>query len=87
MSSDATLDLLLADAKRLGLTPAEYEREFRVILHTGNSPSPAAQRIRRHEVLSGLMADEDIGIAMSNEKRRAETRRLPRNILPPDDCD
>jgi hypothetical protein len=86
MSTDSTLDFLLADAKRLGLTPAEYEREFHVILHDGDRPSPAAQRIRRHEVLSGLMTEEDIGIAYANEKRRANARRR-RAILPPNDCD
>ena len=86
MSSDATLDFLLADAKRLGLTPAEYEREFHVILHTGSRPSPAAQRVRRHEIASGLMRDEDIGYRTDKEKRREDTRRDDFD-LGPNDCD
>ena len=88
MTRDPTLDFLLADAKRLGLTPAEYEREFRVILSDeGDRPSAAAQRIRRHERRSGLMGEDDITIAKHSEKRRVLTRRFSRDVLPPNDCD
>lgn len=87
MSNDLTLDFLLEDAKRLGLTPAEYEQEYKVILHDGSRPSPAAQRNRRHEVLSGLMTEDDIGVATANEKRRATARRRRVITMPPNDCD
>ena len=46
---EPALDLLLGDAQALGLSPTEYERKFDLILNEGHMPSPAAQRIRRHD--------------------------------------
>ena len=76
MTADPALEWFLADAKRLGLTPAEYERRFSVILTIdGDRPSPAANRIRRHEVPAGTVTEDDLGLARHKEKRRATARR------------
>jgi hypothetical protein len=79
MTADPALEWFLEDAKSQGLTHAEYERRYGVILvPDGDRPSPAAARIRRHEVLAGSMTPDDLGRAAHNEKRRAEARRKSR---------
>lgn len=76
MNADPALEWFLQDAKRLGLTPAEYERRFSIILtDDGDRPSPAAARVRRHEVPAGTVTDDDMGLARHKEKRRVVTRR------------
>lgn len=88
MTADNALAWFIEDAKRLGLSLAEYERRFGVILYDqGPMLGPTAQRIRRNEVRGGGMNDSDFAIAAHNEKRRANARREPHDILPPNDCD
>lgn len=69
------LDWFLADAKAQGLSLAEYERKYGIVLEGFRFPNPAEQRIRRHEVSGGLMSDEDYRQAEHVEKRRAVARR------------
>ena len=67
---ETALDFFLADAARLGMTPGEYEREFGVILDDPGIVSAATQRIRRHELSSGLMSPDDLALARHQEGRR-----------------
>jgi hypothetical protein len=69
--SDEALVFFRADAKRLGISEAEYERRFGVILRSGG---PAAQRIRRNEVLGGLMHEDDLGRTALGERIRQSVR-------------
>lgn len=88
MNDDPALDWFLEDAKRQGLTLTEYERRYAIILDMDSDrPSPAAQRIRRHEVSGGLMTDDAIAIARQSEERRLIGRRSSWATLPPDDCE
>lgn len=66
-----------ADAARLGMTVAEYERAFGVRLDGG----PAESRTRYHEGVSGGLMDEaGIASALAYERRhvRAHRRRSAR---------
>lgn len=75
-NADPALAWFIEDAKSQGLTLAEYERRYGVILiESGDRPSPAALRISRHEVLGGAMTEDDYGLAAHKEKRRADARR------------
>lgn len=75
--ADTALEWFLADAKRQGLSLAEYERRYDLILSEGALPSPAAQRIRRHELLGGLMRDGEI-VAVTEREARIRQCRVPR---------
>jgi hypothetical protein len=66
---DAALDFFLADAKAQGLSLAEYERKYGVILE-GPLPPAAKHRIQRHETPGGLMNDGDFARAIHKERRR-----------------
>ena len=66
---DAALDFFLADAKAQGLSIAEYERKYGVILE-GPLPPAAQHRIQRHESQGGLMNEADFARAAHKEKRR-----------------
>jgi hypothetical protein len=73
MSDRAALAFFLEDCRRLGISEAEYERRFGVILRSGDfSPSAAAQRIRRNEVSGGLMSEDDLRSAALAESIRRE---------------
>lgn len=78
MSGDAALEFFLADAETQGLSLAEYERKYGVILEGFRFPNPAEQRIRRHEVSGGVMDEADFEFARHKERRRAQTRRQSR---------
>ena len=80
--ADTALDWFLEDAKRQGLSLAEYERRYDIILAEGARPSPAAQRIRRHEISGGLMRDGEIAVATEREAR-IRRGRVPRVRVPP----
>lgn len=64
------LDFFLEDARRQGMTIAEYERETGIILGELGARSAATQRIRRHELSSGLMSPDDLALARHQEMRR-----------------
>lgn len=72
---DPVLDWFLEDAKAQGLSLAEYERRYGIVLPNGMFPNAAQQRINRHEVPAGLVNDEDYRFAAHKEKRRAHARR------------
>ena len=75
MTSDDALQWFYDDAKRLGLSLAEYEFRFGIILsESGRRPSPLAARIRRNEVPGGVLTDRDLSLARHKEQRR---RRSP----------
>lgn len=77
MSDDAALEFFLKDAAAQGITLAEYERKYGLILEM-RLPPPALHRIQRNEVSGGLMSDGDYRLAQHKEKRRAKARRLQR---------
>ena len=79
---DSSLDWFLEDAKRQGLSLAEYERRYGIILAEGARPSPAAQRIRRHEISGGLMRDGDIAAAAEREERNRRGSTIPNRQSP-----
>lgn len=72
---DGALDWFLEDAEAQGLTLAEYERKYGIILEM-RLPPPALHRIKRNEVPGGLMDDADLALIRHIEKRRSEDRRL-----------
>lgn len=72
--TDEALELLLQDARDQGLTLAEYERKYGIILPDGKFPNPAQARIRRNEVAGGLMADPEYVRAKHRSRRYAESR-------------
>ena len=65
---DGTTRWLLQDQQSSGLSLSEYEKAHGIIFEELPRPSPASQRIRRHEVSSGSMHDEDV--LRLNRKRR-----------------
>jgi hypothetical protein len=72
--TDEALELLLQDAADQGLTLAEYERQYGIILPDGKFPNPAQARIRRNEVAGGLMSDPEYARARHRSRRYAESR-------------
>lgn len=73
--SDPNDAFFRADARRLGISTAEYEVRFGVQLTDG----PAAQRADHHEVTAGLVGDSDFALAQRFErKRRAHHSRSGR---------
>ena len=72
---DSTTRWLLQDQQSSGLSLSEYERQHSLIFEELPRPSPATQRIRRHETRGGAMDDDSISQARSRAKRRT---RLPK---------
>ena len=71
MSPDEeALEWFLADAKSQGLSIAEYERKYGIVLPDGRFANPAGARIRRHETPGGLMSEMDFARARHRQKRR-----------------
>ena len=74
--NDPALAFFLADAEAQGLSLAEYERKYGIVLEMP-LPPPAAHRIQRHEISAGLMDDGDFARARHKETRRGQMRRVP----------
>lgn len=74
MSADPALEFFLADAKAQGLSLAEYERKYGLVLEM-KLPPAAQHRVTRHEVPAGIMSEADFALARHKEKRRSIDRR------------
>lgn len=57
MAHDPAIDVFIADAKRLGLSPRQYEQKFHIQL------MPSEQAIRQHETTVGDLPVEAFGIS------------------------
>jgi hypothetical protein len=62
------------DARRLGMSIADYEREYGVHLSGG----PAENRVRYHEVTAGLMGQADLEGVAHNEREYTPERNRKR---------